>query len=93
MDDRTIQTLVYMVAVGALFYFLFVMPQRRQRKRTMEMLAALAPGDRVTTAGGIRGTVVAVSDDEVEVRIADGVVVSVDRTAIVARHVDESADA
>ena len=59
----------------------------------MEMLAALTPGDQVTTAGGIRGTVVSLDEDEVEVRIAEGVVVRMDRTAIVARRTEERADA
>jgi len=73
---------VPLVALPLIFYFLLILPAQRERKRKQQMLAALKPGDRVLTSGGIYGTVVGLKDDVVQVRIADQVRVEVARGAI-----------
>jgi preprotein translocase subunit YajC len=45
-------------AIGAIFYFLIIRPQQRQRKAHEDRLAALKRGDQVVTAGGLVGEVV-----------------------------------
>jgi preprotein translocase subunit YajC len=50
-------------------YFLLFLPMQRQRKQTQKMLAALQNGDRVVTSGGIVGTIVAVEDDTLVLRV------------------------
>jgi preprotein translocase subunit YajC len=52
-----------------LMYFIMVVPNQRKQKKWQEMLAQLKNGDRVTTNGGIRGTIVSVKDDAVQLRI------------------------
>jgi preprotein translocase subunit YajC len=52
-----------------LMYFVMVVPNQRKQKKWQEMLGQLKNGDRVTTNGGIRGTIVSVKDDAVQLRI------------------------
>ena len=66
----------------AIFYFLVILPQNRQRKKVQAMLAALKSGDKVVTSGGIYGTVAGIDGDAVILRIADQVKIRVARSAI-----------
>ncbi len=52
-----------------IFYFLIMRPQSKKQKETKSMLEAVKKGDKVTTIGGIRGTVDNVKDDVVSVRV------------------------
>ena len=60
-----ITTLLMMVAMVAIFYFMLIRPQRKKDKQVKELLAALKPGDRITTIGGIYGTIKAIKDDTI----------------------------
>ena len=83
-----IPTLVMMVAMIAVFYFLLIRPQRKKDKAGKDMLAALKVNDRVTTIGGIHGTIVGIKDDNVTLAVgADKVKLVFARWAI--RSVDE----
>ncbi len=73
------------VLVFVIFYFLLIAPARKKQKRHQQMLSELKPGDRVVTQGGIRGTVSSVSDDVVQLKIADQVKIDVDRRSIADR--------
>jgi preprotein translocase subunit YajC len=53
----------------ALLYFLMIAPNQKKQKKWQEMLGNLKSGDRVTTNGGIRGVIIAVKDDVVQLRI------------------------
>ena len=70
------------VLIFGIFYFLLIMPARRKQKRHEEMLADLKKGDKVVTQGGIHGTVAAVSDTVVQLKIADNVKIEVARHAV-----------
>jgi preprotein translocase subunit YajC len=74
--------LAFFAAIFLIFYFLLIRPQQKQRRDREHMLSAVKRGDRVVTSGGIHGTVTALSDSVVTVRIADQVKVDVDRSAI-----------
>lgn len=67
--------LVPFVLIFAVFYFLLIRPQQKRMKEHRTAVNAVRRGDRVTTGGGIIGTVVRVDDqaDEVLVEVADGV--------------------
>jgi preprotein translocase subunit YajC len=58
-----------LIFIFAIFYFLLIMPQQRRQKKWQAMLDALKTGDRVTTSGGLRGTIVALKDDSVHLRV------------------------
>ena len=58
--------------VFVIFYILMLRPQQLRVKEHQASIAAVKKGDEVVTGGGIRGRVTKVSDDEVEVEIAQG---------------------
>ena len=65
-----------------IIYFLMIRPQKKQQKKTQEMLAALRKGDQVYTRAGIFGKVAGLADNVVTVEIADNVKVKMGREAI-----------
>jgi preprotein translocase subunit YajC len=71
------------VLMIAIFYFLVFMPMRRQQKRQKEMLTRLETGQTVTTSGGLVGTIIAVNDDTVILRVKpDNLKLQVTRSAV-----------
>ena len=60
-----ISTVIMMVAMVAIFYFLLIRPQRKKDKQVKDMLANLKRGDLVTTIGGIYGTIAAIKDETI----------------------------
>lgn len=61
-------TLFMMAGFIAIFYFLFIRPQRKQQQQHQAMVQALEKGDEVVTAGGIIGTVVHLKDDIITIK-------------------------
>ena len=57
--------LLMLVLMGVVFYFMLIRPQRKKDKKVKEMLNSLKPGDRITTIGGIYGTIKSLRDDNV----------------------------
>jgi preprotein translocase subunit YajC len=74
--------LFLILIIFGIFYFIVFRPMRKRQRETEQMLTALKNGDRVITNGGIYGTVVGVSDDIVQLRIADHVKIQVAKSAI-----------
>jgi preprotein translocase subunit YajC len=75
-------------------YFLMIAPNQRKQKKWQEMLGQLKTGDRVTTNGGIKGTVLTVKDDVVVLKVQpDGVKLEFVKSAIAAVTTDEQAAA
>lgn len=73
-------------------YFLMIAPNQKKQKKWQEMLSQLKSGDRVTTNGGIRGTVLTVKDEIVILRVQpDGVKLEFVKSAIAAVTTDEPA--
>jgi preprotein translocase subunit YajC len=63
----------FLIPLGLMFaimYFMVIMPQQRQRKKTQAMLAALKAGDKIITNGGIYGTVNGIDGDSVILKIS-----------------------
>jgi preprotein translocase subunit YajC len=66
-----------------LLYLVMIRPQQKRQKQWQAMLAAVKAGDRVTTAGGIRGVILSIKDDAIVIRVApDGVKMEVAKNAI-----------
>jgi len=74
--------IIYVVAFIAIFYFMAIRPQQRQRKAHQALLSALKKGDRIVTAAGIYGTVKRVEENIVVVEVAKGVSMKVARRAV-----------
>ena len=70
------------VLIFLIFYFLLIAPARRKQKKHADMVESLKNGDKVITQGGLYGVVKGVTDQVVQVRIADGVQIEVARSAI-----------
>jgi len=71
-----------MVALVAIFYFLIIRPQQQRQKQQQNTINSLEPNVKVTTYGGILGTVTKVNDETVILRIAEDVKIEVLKTAI-----------
>jgi preprotein translocase subunit YajC len=63
--------IIQLVAIVAIFYFLLIMPQRREQKRHREMIAALKRGDQVATFGGLVGEIVNLNEEIVQLKTGD----------------------
>lgn len=73
-------------------YFLLFAPQQRKQKQWQATLEKVKSGDKVTTTGGLRGTVVSVKDDVLVIRVQpDGVKLEVVKSAIAALTTEEAA--
>lgn len=57
-------SLIMIVAMIAVFYFLMIRPENKRKKEAEQMRSAVKTGDEITTIGGIIGTVVSVKDDK-----------------------------
>ncbi len=75
-------SLIMLVVLFALFYFLLIRPQQKRAKEHREMTEKLAKGDEVVTQGGVLGKVTKVTDSFIAIEIADGVEVKVQRMAV-----------
>lgn len=86
------QMLVPMLLMLVPLYFLLIRPEQKRRKEHEAMLKAIAKGDRVVTAGGLRGTVIGVADEVLTLEVGKGgsVKVEVER-ARVERRLDTKA--
>jgi len=75
--------LLMLLAVFAIFYFLLIMPVQRRQKRLQKMLSELKTGDRVITTGGLRGTIISLKDDVLQIKVApDSIKLELVRTAV-----------
>ena len=82
-----VSTVIMIVAMLAVFYFLLYRPQKKQEKETQNMRNSLEVGDEITTIGGIIGEVVSMKDetvmietgkDKTKIRILRGAIKSID---------------
>jgi preprotein translocase subunit YajC len=73
------------VLMVAVFYLLLFRPNQRKQKQWQEMLSNLKIGDKITTTGGMRGTIVALREDAIQLKLPpDGIKVEVVKSAIAA---------
>ena len=76
-------SLIMIVAMIAVFYFLMIRPENKRKKEAEQMRSAVKTGDEITTIGGIIGTVVNVKEDKVVIETsADQVRVELAKWAI-----------
>lgn len=73
-----------LILIFAVFYFLLIMPQQRRQKKWQNMLSELKNGDKVVTSGGLRGTIIALREDHLHLRVPpDNLRLEVTRASIV----------
>lgn len=88
---ENLPTLLFIVLAGAAFYFLIIRPGKQRQKTQQSMVNSLQPGVQVMTTAGVFGTLVTVSDEELGVEIAPGVVMRI-LPAAIARVVETPVD-
>ncbi|HEY3425441.1 MAG TPA: preprotein translocase subunit YajC, partial [Negativicutes bacterium] len=72
ISSEIMQTLMAygpIVLMGVVFYFLLYRPQKKEQQRRAEMLNSLKKGDRIISLGGVHGTITAITDKIVTVKI------------------------
>jgi preprotein translocase subunit YajC len=77
-----LQLIPFALILG-IFYFVMVLPMRKRQQKVQAFLAALKVGDRVITTGGIYGSIAKLSDQSVQLQVANNVRIEVSRAAIV----------
>lgn len=82
MTSQQLAGLIPLLVFFVLMYLLFWRPQMVQMRRRREMLAALRPGDRIVTIGGLHATILEVKDDVLVLELAPNVRVRADRAAV-----------
>jgi preprotein translocase subunit YajC len=78
-------TLLIPIVFIGLLYVVMILPQQRRQKKWQALLSELKTGDKVTTSGGIRGTIVALKDDYIHLRVPpDNLRIEVSRASVAA---------
>jgi preprotein translocase subunit YajC len=76
-------TMLPLLLLIPLMYFIMIRPQQKRQKQWQQMLGGIKAGDRITTAGGIRGIIISIKDDAVIIRVApDNLKLEIAKTAI-----------
>lgn len=65
------ESLIFLIVMGAAMWLLLIRPQQKRVLAQRNLIEALAPGQRVVTAGGLIGTIEALGDDEIELRVGN----------------------
>jgi preprotein translocase subunit YajC len=82
-QPNVFMSMMPLVFIFIIFYFLLIRPQQRKAKEHAKLVSALKTGDSVVTNAGIHGVISNVKEKTVIVKIADNVKVEFDRAAIV----------
>lgn len=80
---QSLTTFAPFILIFVVFYMFMIRPGQKRQSAWKDMLSKLKSGDRVTTTGGIRGVVVSVKEDVVQLRVApDNIKLEVVKSAI-----------
>jgi preprotein translocase subunit YajC len=85
-SDQAASPLIQLIPfalVLAIFYFIILMPMKKRQKKVQEFLGGLKVGDRVITSGGIYGSITKITDQTLQLQVAQNVRLEVARSAIV----------
>ena len=75
-------TIVPLILIFVVFYFLMIRPQRKKQKEHQELIAELKRGDRVITAGGIYGVIESISEDNIVIKVESGATMRVAKGSV-----------
>ncbi len=75
-------SLLPLIIIFAIFYFLIIRPQQQQAKKHKEMVAGLKKGDKIVTSGGIIAEVVKNEENFIKAKIDENTIVKIDKSYI-----------
>ncbi len=78
----TLTSLIFPIALIAIFYFLLIRPQQKRAKEHKKLVEGLAKGDEVVTSGGIAGRVTDVGETFASVEVANNVEIRLQKSAV-----------
>lgn len=81
--QSSLMSMLPLVLMFVVLYFVMIRPQMKRQKEHRSMIEALTKGDEVATAGGVLGKVTRLGDAYLGVEIANGIEVTVQRSAVV----------
>ncbi|MDD0847764.1 MULTISPECIES: preprotein translocase subunit YajC [Campylobacter] len=88
MQGDLLSSLLPLVVLVLIFWFLVIRPQQMQAKKHKEMLNALTKGDKIITNGGLVAEVVNAEGDFIKVKLNDDVIVRLDRAFVAKKYED-----
>ena len=77
-----IMSFLPLILIFVVFYFLLIRPQTKRAKEHKKMVEGLAKGDEVVTSGGLLGRITQVGENFVQVKVAEGVEVKIQKQSI-----------
>ena len=81
-SGSSLMSLLPMVAIFAIFYFLLIRPQTKRQKLVEKMISELKKGDKVIAAGGMYGVIHKIEDNVIYLEVADGVRIKALRSSV-----------
>jgi preprotein translocase subunit YajC len=81
-NNSQLISLLYIVGLFAILYFLMIRPQQQRQKKHQEMISSIKTNDKVITIGGIYGTIEKIKDNSIILEVADNVRMEFLKTAI-----------
>ena len=70
------------VLIFGVFYFIVIMPAKKQQKKKDAMIAGLKKGDRIVTNGGIHGSVATVEEQSLLVKVSENTKIRISKSAV-----------
>ncbi|MFA5384905.1 MAG: preprotein translocase subunit YajC [Eubacteriales bacterium] len=87
--DKQLVTILYLVAIFAIMYFLMIRPQQQRQKKLQQLITDLKANDLIVTAGGIYGTIVKVKEETFIIRVADNVRFEILKSSVIQKRTQE----
>jgi preprotein translocase subunit YajC len=81
-NNSQLISLLYIVGLFAILYFLMIRPQQQRQKKHQDMISSIKTNDKVITIGGIYGTIESIKDNSIILEVADNVRMEFLKTAI-----------
>jgi len=92
-QGNPILSMLPLVLMFAILYFLMIRPQQKKQKELKKMLSEIKKGDKVITSSGIHGIIAGLKDDSVLIKVADNVKIEFSKSAVVSVEKGKEGDA
>jgi preprotein translocase subunit YajC len=84
-----LSSLIFLALLIGIFYFMLIRPQKKQAEHRRALIESVEVGDEVVTIGGIHGTVQSIDEEDMQLEIAPGTVVTFVKSAVARKVWDE----